>query len=53
MITMVLIAAAALMLTMFLLRTTSARSRRDQPDGIRWRGIDWSRKPDEDEKDEE
>jgi hypothetical protein len=41
MITMVIIAAAALMLTFTLMRTTASRSRRDR-DGIRWRGIDWS-----------
>ena len=43
MITMVLIASAALMLTFGLMRSTASRSlgaRRDQ--GIRWRGIDWS-----------
>lgn len=42
MLTMVLIAAAGLMFTMFLMRRTSAGTRRDRADGIRWRGIDWS-----------
>lgn len=47
MITMVVIAAAALMLTFTLMRTTASRARRDR-EGIRWRGIDWSAgKPDE------
>ncbi len=43
MMTMILIAAGGFMLTMFLMRRTSAATRRDRPDGIRWRGIDWSR----------
>jgi hypothetical protein len=42
MITMVIIAGAALMLTFALMRTTASRTRRDRDDGIRWRGIDWS-----------
>lgn len=42
MITMVIIAAAALMLTFILMRSTASRTRRDRDDGIRWRGIDWS-----------
>jgi hypothetical protein len=42
MITMVLIASAALMLTFALLRTTASRTRRSRDQGIRWRGIDWS-----------
>jgi hypothetical protein len=46
MITMVVIAAAGLMLTFTLLRRTASRTRRGQ-DGIRWRGIDWSRGVDE------
>jgi hypothetical protein len=50
MITMVIIAAAALMLTFTLMRTTASRARRDH-EGIRWRGIDWSAKPAEDEPD--
>ncbi len=41
MITMVIIAAVALMLTFTLMRST-ARSARRSPGGIRWRGIDWS-----------
>jgi len=50
MITMVIIAAAALMLTFTLLRTTASQARRDR-EGIRWRGIDWSAKePEEPDK---
>ena len=50
MITWVLIASAGLMLTMYLMRTSASRARRDRGDGIRWRGIDWSKseKADED-----
>lgn len=47
---MVLVGSAALMLTMFLMRRT-AGSRRDKADGIRWRGIDWSRGKEEPEED--
>ena len=43
MLTMVLIGSAGLMLTMFMMRANLRRSRRDREDGIRWRGIDWSR----------
>jgi len=43
MLTMVLIGSAGLMLTMFMMRANLRRSRRDRDDGIRWRGIDWSR----------
>jgi hypothetical protein len=42
MITMVIIASAALMLTFSLMRNTRSRGRRNDRDGIRWRGIDWS-----------
>ena len=49
MITMVLVAAAALMLTTVLMRTTASRARRDRDGGIRWRGIDWSRGADGEE----
>ena len=51
MVTMVLVGSAALMLTMFLMRKTAAGSRRDRDDGIRWRGIDWSRGKDEEKED--
>ena len=40
---MVLVGSAALMLTMFLMRKAASGARRDRGDGIRWRGIDWSR----------
>lgn len=43
MITMALIVGGGFMMAMFLMRRTSAGARRDRPDGIRWRGIDWSR----------
>jgi len=52
MITLVLVAAAALMLTSVLMRGNASRARRGRDDGIRWRGIDWSRKRDA-ERDEE
>lgn len=39
---MVLIAAAALMLTFSLMRSTASRSRPSRDQGIRWRGINWS-----------
>ncbi len=42
MITTVIIAGCALMLTFALMRSTASRTRRDRDDGIRWRGIDWS-----------
>jgi hypothetical protein len=48
---MVLIGSGALMLTMFWMRRTAGGARRDRGDGIRWRGIDWSR-TDEEEKEE-
>jgi len=48
---MVIIAAAALMLTFTLLRNTAARSRRAER-GIRWQGIDWSAGREDDEHDE-
>jgi hypothetical protein len=56
MLTMVLIASGGLMLTMFLMRRTAslsrdARSRRDDANGIRWRGINWQ--PPEEKKDED
>jgi hypothetical protein len=51
MVTMVLIGSAALMLTMLLMRRTASGSRRDRDNGIRWRGIDWSR--DEKKNDDE
>jgi hypothetical protein len=47
MMTMVIIAGGAFMFTMFLMRRTAGSSRRERPDGIRWRGIDWSRKEEE------
>ena len=43
MITMALIVGGGLIMAMFLMRRTSAGARRDRSDGIRWRGIDWSR----------
>jgi hypothetical protein len=49
MITMVIIAAAALMLTFGLMRSTASRTRRDRDQGIRWRGIDWSANQREDD----
>ena len=51
MVTMVLVGSAALMLTMFLMRRTASGRRRDDSDGIRWRGIDWSRGKEPEEKD--
>jgi hypothetical protein len=42
MITMVIIAAVALMLTFTLMRGTARSARRGGREGIRWRGIDWS-----------
>jgi hypothetical protein len=51
MVTMVIVGSAALMLTMFLMRRTAGGARRDKGDGIRWRGIDWSRGKDEPEED--
>ncbi|HEY1956557.1 MAG TPA: hypothetical protein VGH28_13125 [Polyangiaceae bacterium] len=50
MLTMVLIGAAGLMLTMFMMRANLRRSRRNRDDGIRWRGIDWSRGQPDDEQ---
>jgi hypothetical protein len=51
MITMVIIASAALMLTFGMMRKTAAGGMRRDRDGIRWRGIDWSagREPEEDQ----
>jgi hypothetical protein len=51
MVTMVIVASAALMLTMFLMRRTAAARKRDRGDRIRWRGIDWSRGKEEPEED--
>jgi hypothetical protein len=51
MITTVIIASGALMLTFALMRGTAGRARRDRADGIRWRGIDWSQKDQEPEGD--
>ena len=51
MVTMVLVGCAALMLTMFLMRRTASGGKRDKQDGIRWRGIDWSRGKEEPEED--
>jgi len=51
MVTMVIVGSAALMLTMFLMRRAASGSRRDKNDGIRWRGIDWSRGKEESEED--
>jgi len=51
MVTMVLVGSAALMLTMFLMRRAASGSKRDRADGIRWRGIDWSRGKEEPEED--
>ena len=51
MVTMVLVGSAALMLTMFLMRRAASGARRDKGDGIRWRGIDWSRGKEEPEED--
>ena len=48
---MVLVGSAALMLTMFLMRRAASGARRDKGDGIRWRGIDWSRGKEEPERD--
>lgn len=41
MVTLVIL-AVAFFITMSLMRWTLRRSRADRPDGIRWRGIDWS-----------
>ena len=38
-----MLAAAAIFVAMFLMRLTLRTSQRRRPDGIRWRGIDWSR----------
>lgn len=38
-----LIGAISIFVAMFLMRMTYRTARRERPDGIRWRGIDWSR----------
>ncbi len=38
-----IIAGIGFVVAMYLMRRTAAGARRDRPDGIRWRGIDWSR----------
>jgi len=38
-----LIGAIAIFIAMGLMRMTWRNARRERPDGIRWRGIDWSR----------
>jgi hypothetical protein len=38
-----ILAAAAVFVAMFLMRMTLRTSQRRRPEGIRWRGIDWSR----------
>lgn len=52
-----IIIAASFFLAMFLMRWTLRASRRGRPEGVRWRGIDWSgvKLPDrtEEEKKEE
>jgi hypothetical protein len=41
MLTLAIIAGAFFM-TMFLMRWTFRQSQRDRPEGLRWRGIDWT-----------
>jgi len=45
-----LIGAIGIFLAMVLMRMTYRTARRERPDGIRWRGIQWSKDEESDEK---
>ncbi len=51
--TLYIIAAIGIFVAMGLMRMTYRLSRRDRPEGVRWRGIDWDRAKRRDEEDDE
>jgi hypothetical protein len=52
-VTMYIMAAVGIFIAMGLMRMTYRMSRRQRPDGVRWRGIDWDRAKRQEDADEE
>lgn len=48
--TLYILAALGIFVAMGLMRMTYRMSRRDRDEGIRWRGIDWNRGKEENER---
>lgn len=50
---MYIVAAVGIFVAMGLMRMTYRLSRRDRPEGVRWRGIDWDRAKRTDDSEED
>ncbi len=51
--TTMIIVGLGFVVAMYLMRRTAAGARRDRPDGIRWRRIDWSRASEQHQQEED